>query len=196
MTRPLRRLAALLVALTFVISVSNGVLAQDKKAPAAAAAKSPRANAAKLKPPSAQGLLVLIRSTMLGVGHAVNTGNFAVLRDLGTPAFRLNTTPAQLAAAFSDFSRRGINLDPVAVITPVLRVPPIVDNRNELVVEGRFPTKPLEVRFKLSYAVYRARWRLARISVQAVNLGGQPARSNAGAAKQPQPKAKSAPKKQ
>src|SRR5258708_27275011 len=46
------------------------------------------------------GVLILIRSTLLALDQANKTGNYTVLRDLGSPCFQTNTA-ALLAALFS-----------------------------------------------------------------------------------------------
>src|SRR5262245_31888431 len=45
------------------------------------------------------GVLILIRSTLLALDQANKTGNYTVLRDLGSPAFQVNTA-ARLAEIF------------------------------------------------------------------------------------------------
>jgi hypothetical protein len=45
--------------------------------------------------PPAEVLLVLIRTTLLALNQAVQTGNFTVLRDLGSPDLQAANSPAQ-----------------------------------------------------------------------------------------------------
>jgi len=54
------------------------------------------------------GVLILIRETMLALDQANKTGNYTVLRDLGSPAFQQNNA-ARLGEIFA--SERRDNLD-------------------------------------------------------------------------------------
>ncbi|MFZ2159602.1 MAG: hypothetical protein WAV72_26250, partial [Bradyrhizobium sp.] len=54
------------------------------------------------------GVLVLVRSALLALDQANKTGNYTVLRDLGAPAFQVNTA-ARLAEIFA--KQRNDNLD-------------------------------------------------------------------------------------
>ena len=55
------------------------------------------------------GVLTLVRSTILALHHANITGNYTVLRDLGAPGFQSANTAARLAEVFADL--RGRNFD-------------------------------------------------------------------------------------
>src|SRR3954468_15777593 len=55
------------------------------------------------------GVLILIRSTLLALDHANRTGNYTVLRDLGAPGFQAGNTAARLSEIFA--SLRSQNLD-------------------------------------------------------------------------------------
>jgi hypothetical protein len=66
--------------------------------------RGPLRNAAPAAPQPAQidrnGVLILIRSTVLALDQANKTGNYTVLRDLGAPGFPANTA-ARLAEIFA-----------------------------------------------------------------------------------------------
>src|SRR5438552_3852933 len=61
------------------------------------------------------GVLILVRSTLLALDHANKTGNYTVLRDLAAPAFQVNTA-ARLAEIFAGHRREGLDLSGVIVI--------------------------------------------------------------------------------
>jgi hypothetical protein len=77
--------------LALAVASSSGIRAQESKPPPGA-------------PTSAQidrnGVIILIRSTLLALDHANKTGNYTVLRDLGSPGFQTNTD-ARLAEIFA-----------------------------------------------------------------------------------------------
>jgi hypothetical protein len=47
------------------------------------------------------GVLILIRSSLLAVDQADKTGNYTVLRDLGAPGFQASNTAARLREIFA-----------------------------------------------------------------------------------------------
>ena len=60
---------------------------------------------------------MLIRTTLIALSQANQTGNHSVLHDLGTPQFQATNMDARLAEIFSDLRHR--NFRPVA--DPFLR---------------------------------------------------------------------------
>jgi hypothetical protein len=128
------------------------------QAPAAAAAQP------TLAIPPAEVLLVLIRTTLVALNQAVQTGNFTVLRDLGAPSFQ-TSTPTQLGLAFADLRNRNIDLSPVVVVTPEVTETPSISPDNILRLVGQFPTSPLRIRFQLLFQPVNGQWRLYGMAV-------------------------------
>src|SRR5262245_35616863 len=60
------------------------------------------------------GVLILIRTTLLALDQANKTGNYTVLRDLGAPDFQANSA-AQLADIFAQQRRDNIDLSGVEI---------------------------------------------------------------------------------
>ena len=85
--------------------------AEKKQTPAKPAAQAPQAKQ-ELKMETAQ-LVGLIKSTIMALQHANQTGNYSVLRDLGTPVFRERFDQAQLTAIFYNLRSRGVNFTPI-----------------------------------------------------------------------------------
>src|SRR5262249_10351761 len=63
------------------------------------------------------GVLILVRTTLLALDQANKTGNYTVLRDLGAPDFQANSA-AQLAEIFAQQRKDNVDLSGVAVIDP------------------------------------------------------------------------------
>jgi hypothetical protein len=59
------------------------------------------------------GVLILIRSTVLALDQANKTGDYTVLRDLGAPGFQANTA-ARLVEIFASQRRDNLDLSGVA----------------------------------------------------------------------------------
>jgi hypothetical protein len=110
------------------------------------------------------GVLILIRETLLALDQANKTGNYTVLRDLGSAEFQANTA-ARLAEIFAQHRRDNIDLSGVAVIDPQLTLLPQIEDNGLMRMAGFFPSVPTQVTFELLYAPVSGRWRLFGLSV-------------------------------
>jgi hypothetical protein len=122
------------------------------------------------------GVLILIRSTLLALDQANKTGNYTVLRDLGSPDFQANSA-AQLAEIFAQERRDNIDLSGVAVIDPQLTLLPQIEANGMMHMAGFFPSVPTQVNFEMAFAPVGGRWRLFALSVsfgQAAPTAPQP----------------------
>src|SRR5215471_369947 len=72
------------------------------------------------------GVLILIRSTLLALDHANKSGNYTVLRDLGSPGFQVNSD-ARLAEIFAAQRKDNLDLAGVAVLEPQLTLLPQIE---------------------------------------------------------------------
>jgi hypothetical protein len=122
------------------------------------------------------GVLILIRSTLLALDQANKTGNYTVLRDLGAPAFQANTA-ARLAEIFAKQRNDNLDLSGVAAIDPQLSLLPQIEPNGLMHLAGLFPSVPSQVNFDLAFAPVNGQWRLFGISVsvgQAAPVAPQP----------------------
>jgi len=110
------------------------------------------------------GVLILIRSSLLALDQANKTGNYTVLRDLGAPGFQVNSA-ARLGEIFAKLRGDKIDLSGVAVIDPQLSLMPQIEGDGLMHMTGFFPSVPSQVNFDLSYAPVNGQWRLFGISV-------------------------------
>jgi hypothetical protein len=170
-------------------STAVGQAPSDKEAaPPANAAKplatakpqpAPQVQSAAASPaltvPPAEVLLVLIRTTLLALNQAVQTGNFTVLRDLGSPDLQAANSPAQLGIIFADLRNRNIDLSPVAIVAPEVSEPPTITPQNMLRLVGFFPTQPLQIQFQMLFQPVNGQWRLFGMAVDAVSPSTTPA---------------------
>lgn len=131
------------------------------------------------------GVLILIRSTLLALDHANKTGNYTVLRDMGAPGFQANTA-ARLGEIFAKQRADNIDLSGVAVIEPQLSVLPQIEPNGMMRMAGFFPSVPSQVNFELLYAPVDGQWRLFGVGV---SIGqAAPAAPTPPAAAAPAPK--------
>jgi hypothetical protein len=110
------------------------------------------------------GVLILIRSTLLALDQANKTGNYTVLRDLGSPDFQANSA-ARLTEIFAQQRKDNVDLSGVAVIDPQLTVLPQIEANGLMRMAGFFPSVPTQVNFEMLYAPVDGRWRLFGVSV-------------------------------
>jgi hypothetical protein len=139
------------------------------------AAETPVARAAiaaaptDLVAPTAEQTLILIRSTLLTLNDALRSGNFTVLRDLGSPSFREANTAGRLAQIFSGLSSKGIDLSAVAILVPQIPQAPAIDQNRRLKISGVFPGQPIQINFDLLFEAHAGRWQLQGLAVNPVS---------------------------
>ncbi|WP_342729203.1 hypothetical protein AAFG07_21150 [Bradyrhizobium sp. B097] len=110
------------------------------------------------------GVLMLVRSSLLALDHANKTGNYTVLRDIGAPGFQINSA-ARLGEIFAKLRNDNLDLSGVAVIDPQLNLLPQIEANGLMHMAGFFPSVPNQVNFDLAFAPVNGQWRLFGISV-------------------------------
>ena len=138
-------------------------------APAAAATAAPQQSApprpAGQAIPNADGLVILIRNSIIALQQANVSGDYAVLRDIGAPSFQQVNSPEKLSQAFADLRGRKIDLAQIAVVSPRLLAEPTIDAKGLLRLTGFFPVASERVNFELAFQMVGGRWRMFGIGV-------------------------------
>jgi hypothetical protein len=117
--------------------------------------------------PDGEKILMLIRTALLTLNDAIQTGNFTVLRDRAAPSFRETNSAARLSEIFSSLVSQGIDLSAVATLGPKLTQPPSLDPQSHMLrLAGVFPGKTVQIRFDILFQPVAGRWRLFGLSVQ------------------------------
>jgi hypothetical protein len=192
--RALVRATALLIALTMFMHAGpfHGAHAQPKPTQS----EAPRAGPPM---PDALKMNMLIRTMLIALSQANATGNYSVLRDLGSPDFQLNNTQARLTDAFAELRRRKLDFSPVLFFDPKLVREPAIDDAGRLRLTGFIDTRPEQVTFDMMFTLAGTEWRLYGIAVEMRTNSGPaatqqqsavPAASGEPAAKSPQPSGK------
>lgn len=165
---------------------------------ATASAGHAQAPAAAPKPAQIDrnGVLMLVRSTLIALDHGNKTGNYTVLRDLGAPGFQTNTA-ARLAEIFAAQRRDNVDLSGVTVIDPQLSLLPQIESNGMMRMAGFFPSVPMQVNFELAFAPVNGQWRLFGLAVNLASSAPVPPAPPpvAGAKNAAPPKAGSPPAK-
>jgi len=114
------------------------------------------------------GVLILVRSTLIALDQANKTGNYTVLRDLAAPGFATVNNPARLAEIFANLRRDKVDLSGVAALEPQLAAVPEITGAGMLHISGFFPSAPTQINFELLFAPVGGQWEVFGLGV---NLG-------------------------
>jgi hypothetical protein len=146
------------------------------------AAQKAKPAASQAAMPDAEKIVLPLRTTLITLNDAMQTGNFTLMRDMTAPGLRDANTAGRLAQSFSDLASKGIDL-PTSVIAPQLTEPPGLDQaKGMLRLKGYFPGQPVQINFEILFQAVDGRWRLFGLSVQpgpAVAAQSAPAAQNA-----------------
>ncbi|MDH4981173.1 hypothetical protein [Hyphomicrobium sp. D-2] len=142
--------------------------------------------------PDAYKLNMLIRTTLIALSQANRTGNYSVLRDLGTPQFQASNTDARLSEIFANLRNRNIDFSPILFFDPKLVRPAAVQPNGMLRMTGYIDTRPERVLFDIGFEQVNKQWCLSAIIVDmqapAAKTAQRPkATANAPAAAERQP---------
>lgn len=72
-------------------------------------------------------LLFLVRSTLMALHQANETGNYSVLREISAPSFQAANNQARLAEIFANLRAQKLDLSAVSILEPELTSVPSVD---------------------------------------------------------------------
>jgi hypothetical protein len=106
------------------------------------------------------GLIILVKSTLIALDQANKTGNYSVLRDLAAPGFAAANNPARLAEIFANLRRDKVDLSGVLVLEPQLSVLPELVQNGMMHFAGFFPSAPAQINFEMIFAPVDGQWRL------------------------------------
>jgi hypothetical protein len=167
----------------------SGAFAQVKTAQAQSKpAPAPQQQGQQMQIETVQ-LVAMIKTNIMALQLANQTGNYSVLRDLGTPVFREKFDQAALTRIFANMRQRGVNLTPVLFLPPNLSKQPELTGGNVLHLTGHFATQPAQIVFDMQLMQIDSVWRIEGLAVDAVE------QAQAAAQPQQQPPQKPAAKK-
>jgi hypothetical protein len=127
--------------------------------------------AVNVPPPDQLTVLKLLWSTMLAVDEANRTGNYSVLRDLGSQGFQNNNNAASLANVFARLRQDRVDLSNTLLVAPTFAPAPTMVQPGVLRMRGGFNLRPVPILFDLIFQ-WSNGWRLEGVTIQA----GLPAR--------------------
>jgi hypothetical protein len=121
----------------------------------------------------------MARNAIIALSQANLTGNYSVVRDMGTPNFQITNSSARLAEAFATLRSRKIDLAPVMFFNPKFTSAPAFQEGQVLRIAGYFPTSPEQVNFDLAFQKFGEQWMIAGIAVNIAPPGEGPQASAA-----------------
>ncbi len=114
--------------------------------------------------PDAIVLSKLLWGTMAAVDQANRTGNYSVLRDLGSGGFQASNSATSLAAVFAAIRSQQVDLSDTLIVAPVYEFPPAMIAPDLLRMRGSFPLRPTVISFDLIFQWDRG-WRLHGVAI-------------------------------
>jgi len=141
---------------------------QKDEAPALPGAQGGAAAASNPAIPNDYKLVMLIKTTIIAVNQANMTGNYTLLRDLGSPDFQRGNNATRLADAFATLRLRNLDLSPILFLTPKLAGAPYFQENGSLRLTGLIPSSPEQVHFDFAFVQVDRQWLLDGISIAMV----------------------------
>lgn len=145
--------------------------------------------------PQPAGLLVLIKSSLIALNQANQTGNYSVLHALGSDGLRARSNPQTLAQSFAAFRQRQVNLNPIIYLNPQLTRPAAIE-QGRLHIVGTFPTTPLQINFDFWFEPSQGQWKFVQLNTSLSPVAQAPARPQVPARPQAQPQRPQPPQQQ
>ena len=110
-------------------------------------------------------VMILIRTTLIALQQANQTGNYSVLRGLTHPDFQSANSAEKLAQIFANLRAKNFDLSGVVVLEPQLTVLPEIYSNGVMRFAGFFPSVPMQVLFEMQFFPVNGQWRLVALAV-------------------------------
>ncbi|CAN5524462.1 hypothetical protein BH20VER1_BH20VER1_11040 [soil metagenome] len=117
--------------------------------------------------PPAEELKALVQESILAFNKSVQEKDFTSFDGYISAVWREEITPERLATIFKSYTEKKVDLTPIRNFDPILSPPPKIED-DVLVVQGRYPTVPMKVEFRLQYVYEKTAWKLPGIKVDVV----------------------------
>jgi hypothetical protein len=153
-----RRIALAVGFVTALVEIANAA----SPVPSSAVAATPPPQPAQIDRNTA---LILIRTTLVAVQQANQSGNYGVLREISAPGFQSVNSAERLSQIFANLRGKNFDLSGVVVLEPQLTVLPEIYSNGVMRMAGFFPSVPMQVYFDLQFIPVQGQWRLIAIGV-------------------------------
>ena len=112
----------------------------------------------------------LIRTTMIAIHQANETGNYTVLRDLGAMLFYYDKSASILADIFRPLREQSVDLSETVLQDPLMSEPPSLTADGVLRLKGWFPQELHNIKFDMTFRFEYKRWRILAIAIEMESL--------------------------
>jgi hypothetical protein len=159
-------LALLIGLFTAFAQVANAVSPNPALAPGA----TPPPAVKMMAPPQPAQIdrnsaLILVRTTLVALQQANQTGNYGVLYGISAPGFQNVNSPQRLSQIFGNLRSKGFDFSGVVVLEPQFTILPEVYENGVMRMGGFFPSVPMQVYFDLQFFPVQGQWKLLAIGV-------------------------------
>ncbi len=104
-------------------------------------------------------------TTMIALDNANRTGDYSILRALGSPDFQAKNSVGSLYDTFRGFRETRTDLGRAVLVEPTYYLPRTIDSEGLLRLRGGFETRPMAIRFDLIFEQVDGGWRILALSV-------------------------------
>lgn len=122
--------------------------------------------------PSNATLEAMVKETTADFADAIDSGDFTEIYDKSSPDFQTTYTKDQMADVFKDFvAKKKLilpSMNKAGGVKPEFSPNPRIrqeKNLDILVLSGKFPTKPIAVKFDYEYVKRSGEWKLLKLIV-------------------------------
>ena len=119
----------------------------------------------EIKVPNPDFSEMLIKNAIIALNQANLTGNYSVLRELGTPAFQATNSTARLSETFAKLRQDRIDMSGIVLLEPTLTS--AQRRKDQMRLTGFFDSKPIRIRFDAAYLNIGGKMRLHGLAVRA-----------------------------
>jgi hypothetical protein len=111
-------------------------------------------------PPAGNSFERLAARTLLDLDQAIKSRDFTAFHGTLCKSQQDDSTPMTLRMRFQQFIATKVDLSGVRNVAPVFNAKPMIVD-GVLTLDGRFPSRPFRVGFKLDYVMEQSAWKLA-----------------------------------
>jgi hypothetical protein len=109
---------------------------------------------------------ILVKTTLMTFNDANLTGNYSVLFDKSSKAFRSQITAEKLSEAFKVFRTKNINLESIVADEIDSSKDPKIDGDGVLRLTGRFKDEDKKISFDLKFVNEDGVWKILGLNVK------------------------------
>jgi len=109
---------------------------------------------------------ILVKTTLMTFNDANLTGNYSVLFDKSSKAFRSQVTAEKLSEAFKVFRTKNVNLESIVADEIDSSKDPKIDGDGVLRLTGRFKDEDKKISFDLKFVHEDGVWKILGLNVK------------------------------